>query len=78
MGGGELLHRSFHDYNNNCNHDDDQDHDGDDDDDDYDDHLVEEQGVEEAEAVRLGHHLHRAATNPENNNHESDDDDLYC
>jgi len=26
--------------------------------------LVEEQGVEEAEAVRLGHHLHRAATNP--------------
>jgi len=26
--------------------------------------LVEEQGVEEAEAVRLGHHLHRAGANP--------------
>ena len=69
MGGGELLHKSFHNCNNNCNDDDDQvvdqDHDDDDDDDD-DDHLVEEQGVEEAEAVRLGHHLHRAATNPEN------------
>ena len=75
MGGGELLHKSFHNCNNNCNDDDDQvvdqDHDDDDDDDD-DDHLVEEQGVEEAEAVRLGHHLHRAATNPENHIHYLD------
>ena len=64
MGGGELLDKSYHDLIHNIIHDDDND---DNDSDDDDDHLVEEQGVEEAEAVRLGHHLHRdAETNPEN------------
>ena len=41
---------------------------GDNHDDDVDEHLVEEQGVDEAEAVWLRHHLHRAATSPGNEN----------
>ena len=67
--GGELL-GGDHDHDDAFDDDGYRDHDGvgDNHDDDVDEHLVEEQGVDEAEAVWLRHHLHRAATSPGNEN----------